>query len=158
LDYRRRYTEMAFVCVYTATGGEQSKIYNVSMAVGKNAPNRKDDVMLVQYMLKRIYEKPVYKKGTFSKQQTVMVVDGLCGPITIQWITRFQLDCRDTFGGHGGVVDGRVDRSSASTTYTIDYINDAFRLHYSEIWENMPVHPDVPAEVRAALLLSLATL
>jgi hypothetical protein len=157
LEYRRRYTEMAFVCFYTATGGEQSKIYNVSMAVGRNAPNRKDDVMLVQYMLKRIYEKPVYKKGTFSKQQTVMVVDGLCGPITIQWITRFQLDCRNGFG-HSIAVDGRVDRSSELTKYTIDYINHAFVSHYPEIWENMSVHPDVPAEVRAALLLSLATL
>jgi len=143
---------MAFVFFFDVNG-VQHKIYNVNMAVGKNAPNRKDDVMLVQYMLKRIYEKPVYERAALSKPQSVMVVDGFLGPITIQWITRFQLDARDRFGFRV-VIDGRVDRSTATTTYTIDHINNAFKGHYPEIHEKMPVHPDVPAEVRAALLLS----
>lgn len=145
---------MASVDAYIGNDQAQHKFYNVNMAVGKSAPNRKDDVMLVQYMLKRIYEKPVYKNRTLSKQQGVMVVDGLCGPITMQWIGRFQLDNRSYAGR--GVVDRRVDRAEGVFNYTIYDINDAFSTHYLEIWENMPVHPDVPSEVRAALLLSQA--
>ena len=145
---------MAFVFFFDVNG-VQHKIYNVNMAVGKSAPNRKDDVMLVQYMLKRIYEKPVYEKATFSKQQSAMVVDGFVGPITMQWIGRFQMDIRDGWGC-SIVVDRRVDRAPGGTgpEYTIDYINYAFKGHYPEIHANMPVHPDVPAEIRAALLLS----
>jgi hypothetical protein len=144
---------MAFVDAYTADDQTQKRFYNVNMAVGKNAPNRKDDVMLVQYMLKRIYEKPVYQKATFSKQQSVMLVDGLCGPITTQWIGRFQMDIRDGWGC-SIVVDRRVDRAPKEAEYTISYINYAFKGHYPEIHANMPIHPDVPAEIRAALLLS----
>ena len=141
---------MAFVDV-GSSDDVQFRFYYVNMAVGKNAPNRKDDVMLVQYMLKRIYEKPVYERGTLSTQQSVMVVDGLLGPITIQWIVRFQMDTRRL--GMSCAVDGRVDRASLGP-YTITHINYAFKRHYPEIHEKMPVHPDVPPEIRAALLLS----
>jgi hypothetical protein len=152
---------MASVDSYQVEGEEgEKRFYNVDMAVGPNAPNRRDDVLLVQYMLKRVYERPVYKKLTLSPQQGTMSVDGISGPITARWIRHFQSDVR-TAGG-SVVVDGRIDRalpggaaSISGTEYTIFWLNDAFRGHYPEIFNNMPVHPDVPADLKAALLRSI---
>ncbi len=152
---------MAFVDTYTVEGSdEEKKFYNVSMAVGLNAPNQRDDVMLVQYMLKRVYEKPVYPKFTLSQQRGEMTVDGICGPVTARWIGHFQTDVRTT--GANVLVDWRIDRALAGmasisgTEYTIHLLNDAFRAHYPDIYENMQGDPDVPPEVRGALLLHSA--
>jgi hypothetical protein len=152
---------MAFVTHYTNKAGEEKVLYNVTMAVGPNAANRRDDVMLVQYMLKRIYERPKYSNFTLSPQQGTMIVDGLFGPTTARWIRHFQTDVR--IAGGNILVDGRIDSDTESgistiseTEYTIAFINYAFRSHYPEIHAKMPTHPDVPAEVKAALLLSMA--
>ena len=136
--------------------GHQEDYAMVTMAVGKNAPNKRDDVLLVQYLLKRIYEKPVYKNGCLSRPRGVMVVDGYVGAITLDWIKTFQLDMRTW--GYSVLVDGRVDPSTggqdstiSNTTYTIFGLGDAFKTHYPEIHANYVNHPDVPAEVRASL-------
>jgi len=75
------------------------------VAVGTNAPNKRDDVLLVQYFLKRIYEKP--EDQQLSRPSTPMVVDGYFGPTTRNWILMFQRDyesyCAPVF------ADGRVD-------------------------------------------------
>lgn len=78
--------------------------YNVVHAVGLDCPNFGDDVKLVQYLLKSVYEKqPNYKpKGT-------MAVDGFCGPVTRNWIQKFQLDCNEN-GNTAVIVDDRMDR------------------------------------------------
>jgi len=152
---------MAFVDFYAVEGSvEQKKFYNVSMGVGPNAHNRRDDVLLVQYMLKRVYEKPSYPKIQLTKQQGPMIVDGICGPITARWIRHFQDDLRNA--GAKVLADGRIDKALAGmasisgTEYTIHLLNDAFRGHYADIYEKMPVHPDVPAELRAALIAHAA--
>lgn len=148
-------------CTVPSKPGQVLTFYNVTMAVGTNAPNRRDDAFMVQYMLKRVYERPAYKNFTLTPQQGTMSVDGVCGPITVRWIRHFQLDVRNVVGGPI-FVDGRIDYadkgygSISGTQYTIFYLNDAFEAHYKEIFDNMPTHPDVPVEVRSALLLSMA--
>ncbi len=151
---------MPTVDTYTTTADPNTPkpFYNVTMAVGTNASNRRDDVLLVQYMLKRVYEKPTYTRGRLSTQQGQMIVDGLCGPTTIRWIGQFQLDIQ-RFGANV-LVDRRIDRalggsgSISGTEYTIHLLNDAFRKHYPDIYQQMTTHSDVPVEVRAALVLS----
>lgn len=130
-------------------------IYEVTHAVGKNASNMRDDVLLVQYFLKKIYS----KQGghALSQPSKPMVVDGYFGPTTRSWILMFQNDVRTS--GFSVCVDGRVDPptgaegvgSISKTTYTILHMNDAFKFRFPDIHAQMTTHPDVPAELRASL-------
>ncbi len=91
--------------------------YNVVHAVGHQCPNMRDDVKLVQYLLKAFYE----NAPDTSKPNGIMAVDGLCGPTNRGGINRFEMDMT----GPGQVAfDGRIDRvrdqsmtSSVSQTY-----------------------------------------
>ena len=60
--------------------------YNVVHAIGLNSPNQKDDVMLVQYLLKHWYH-TVTPKEAVPKGQ--MKIDGICDGLTINWIRKF---------------------------------------------------------------------
>lgn len=65
------------------------EFYNVVHAVGKNCPNRHDDVKLVQMLLQMFYT-----GSGFTVPKGQMMADGICGPITKNWILKFQLDMR----------------------------------------------------------------
>lgn len=111
--------------------------YNVVHAVGKNCPNLRDDVKLVQYLLKIYYE----KAGAESRPNGTMTVDGVCGPITRNWILKFQLDCNYEYPGEI-LVDGRVDRirnkslkgSISKTFYTLSFLNSSAANYNPEGW------------------------
>lgn len=63
------------------------KFYDVDKSVGVASVNQTEDVKLVQYMLQKIYA-----KGFATPPLKPMDVDGWIGPITIEWIRRFQAD------------------------------------------------------------------
>jgi len=65
------------------------EFYNVVHAVGKNCPNKHNDVKLVQLMLQMFY-----MGAGLTQPKGNMVADGICGPITKNWILKFQLDMR----------------------------------------------------------------
>lgn len=65
----------------------QERFYDVEKSVGLGSVNLNDDVKLVQYMLNRIYA-----KGFATPPAKPMVVDGWIGPVTVEWIKRFQMD------------------------------------------------------------------
>lgn len=125
----------------TSTDKNLPVFYNVVHAVGKNCPNLRDDVKLVQYLLKSIYDKypPQYRpNGT-------MTVDGVCGAITLNWILKFQLDANESKPGKVN-MDGRVDRarsktlygSIGNTAYTIGLLNINSADLNSEAWLALP--------------------
>lgn len=94
----------------TATNG--ADFYNVIKAVGNAAPNVKEDVMMVQYMLKHLF----VGGKTHLKPSVEMAVDGICGPVTINWILAYQkqlVQSRISI-----LVDGRIDRIRDKTTFT----------------------------------------
>lgn len=80
--------------------------YNVVHAVGQYCPNLRDDVMLVQHLLKCVYD----MQPPYSKPAGQMKIDGFCGPITLNWIYRFQTDTNKANGAPLIIVDDRVDR------------------------------------------------
>ena len=92
-------------------------IYNVEQAAGLNAPNARDDVKLVQYLL----------RGIYRNQAGGLALDGYIGPVSVNWIKRFQTDARNA--GNNVLIDGRVDRAQAyqssvsKTVYTIMLLN-----------------------------------
>lgn len=103
----------------------QAPVYfNVIRAVGADCPNEKEDVKLVQFLLQQIY-----KMAPAAAPKGVMTVDGICGPITKNWILKFQLDMRGV--GNPVQADKRVDRgrnhssmgSLSKSFYTIVLLN-----------------------------------
>lgn len=127
--------------------------YNVNFAVGLNAPNKRDDVFLVQWMLFRIwtdYSLPPLE-GRMIK------VDGWIGQQTIRYIAAFQAGVRAK--GFSCHYDGRVDsarRAVASITktfYTISWLNSYVAGGNPAVYADPAVDPDCPQEV----LNSLAT-
>ena len=138
-------------------------VYNVTMAVGKNCPNRRDDVKLVQFFLKRIYGNPANEARRPPAQLKPLEIDGFCGPTTMGWITFYQFDvARD---GRAITTDDRIDRARSAvssisrTGYTINWLNfewrndaiiigDPDRLDLDP--EVLSEHPDLAAAVSPA--------
>jgi len=136
--------------------GEGNPIYNVTMAVGSQyAPNKRDDVLLVQFFLKKIYE---HRDSPYVLPEAgSMVVDGLCGPTTKAWIRHFQTAGR--FNNRKGWVDGRIDRAQGSgiatvqkAIYWISFLNNDFAVLYGlTIYDNLWMIPDMPPELTGSL-------
>jgi peptidoglycan hydrolase-like protein with peptidoglycan-binding domain len=163
-------------------------IYNVDMAVGSQTqkktgfdpenggpkdyyksspmPNKRDDVMLVQYLLRRIYQKATLRQPPLNPKAGVsqpfliseIKVDGCCGPKTQAAITHFQMESARR--GNSIAVDGCVDSARteslystiSKTGYTIAYLNSAFFKVYSPGY--ILSDPECPAELKQSLLSS----
>ncbi|MDQ6785462.1 MAG: peptidoglycan-binding protein [Acidobacteriota bacterium] len=125
--------------------------YNLVHAVGKDCPNQSNDVKLVQYMLKRLYDIGITQTGiarVWQRPKGNLTVDGWCGDATRNWILKFQLDVRQS--GYSVLADRRVDRarghsngSISNTTYTIIWLNYLLMYNdtddYANIWQKIPV-------------------
>jgi hypothetical protein len=145
-------------------------IYNVDMAVGvfkqaydfgtpdgplvtqEEQPNKRDDVMLVQYLLKRVYQagemaSPQLKGG--KADPASLEVDGYCGPKTRSAIEHFQLEMM--FNGRNIATDGCVDperglvSSITETGYTITWLNKYFWILYPALAPNLAIDYECPA-------------
>ncbi|MFN7935322.1 MAG: hypothetical protein U0R19_18470 [Bryobacteraceae bacterium] len=126
---------------------------NITFAVGKNGANARDDVAWVQFLLEKFYSKKnviVNTKGetkTFTRPKGNLTLDGICGPVTNNFILKFQLDInRD---GPFLVADGRVDRalikagkgkqsvtgSISKLAYSIVMLNFLYKLNFPKEFE-----------------------
>ncbi len=148
---------MAFVDEDSEDQAGNARFYNVTKAVGYGCPNEKEDAMMIQFFLKRIYQtkemKPYTPKGA-------MAVDGKVGPVTRNWILKFQLDMRN--GGHACLADGVMDKagnpqnadnyvsSISRTKYAVRLLNNGLRKLDETLYKTLPTNPEVPAELRAA--------
>lgn len=130
---------------------------------GSSSANRRDDVMLVQYLLKKVYQRglaaqPPLVAGVGDPHNPALLkVDGLFGPKTKGSITKFQFDMRHN--GRNIATDGCVDpelgdsstASISKTGYTISWLNKYFWVLYPETAPNPATDPDCPAELRQSL-------
>ena len=96
----------------TAPGTNLPVFYNVVHAVGKQCPNMRDDVKLVQYLLMAYYD----KLPPSERPKGEIAVTGYCGSATMNWILKFQLDFSKHFPGKV-TVDNRVDRIRDKTAF-----------------------------------------
>lgn len=82
-------------------------LYNVGSAVGKagTAPNRRDEVMTVQYFLKLLCQHP----ASPFRLDNEMLVDGFIGPVTLKLIHHHQ--AFNARNGYPVRVDDRIVRS-----------------------------------------------
>jgi len=81
-------------------------VLDIDAAVGKNCPNRKDDVYLVQYLLAvwQAHERNTTKLLPLLRGTKPMVADGICGSNTLAVIKSFEDFHQPTVN-----TDGRID-------------------------------------------------
>jgi hypothetical protein len=124
--------------------------YNVRVAVGNNAPNNGDDVMMVQFMLMQIATDPVLRA---TAPDDDLDINGVFSPLLIDWITWFQEQCK----AHGlpVFVDGRIDPlpgcSGSGFTkpamqgffHTIVHLNATFRRRFRDKHDRLGDQPEL---------------
>jgi hypothetical protein len=137
--------------IETTTDPRLPYFYNLSRAVGNGCHNWEEDTMVVQFFLQRMYG--TGKLGPAPKG--TMKVDGIFGPITRNWILKFQLDAANGPNVNiyaDGIVntapDGRLDSIYSKTRYTIIYLNAGVRKNEPFLYNNLGTHPEVPAKLR----------
>jgi hypothetical protein len=124
-----------------------------------NEPNQRDDVMLVQYLLKRIYQRgnaaqPPLNQGNGT---ILLKIDGMYGPKTQRAIEQFQIEMARN--GRSVAADGCVDpelgdsatSSISQTGYTISWLNKYFFVLWPEVYPDIRIDPECPMELRASL-------
>jgi len=122
-------------------------------------PNKRDDVMLVQYLLKRVYQKGFSCNPQLNPASgaALLKVDGLYGPETAGAIEQFQLEMRR--GGRNVATDGCVDSelgddaisSISKTVYMISLLNEYFWSLYPLLAPDLSIDPECPPELRQSL-------
>lgn len=137
---------------YIGETGDGGNYYNVNYAVGNKSPNKRDDVLLVQWMLHRVYiDNPLF----FAPDGGDIAIDGWIGKQTINWITAFQKDIRRL--GNPCAVDGRVDSARKSegavskAPYTMLWLNGALLQANPTVFSDPSSDPDMPTELLSAL-------
>ncbi len=118
--------------------------YNVVHAVGRQCPNLRDDVKLIQYLLLAFYDKGAPAKG-WKRPPGELTVTGFCGPTTMNWILDFQMNVRKIKGKVA--IDGRIDRvrnknligSITGTYYTLAFLNKGVAAHNREAFAATPL-------------------
>lgn len=122
-------------------------------------PNKRDDVMLVQYLLKRVYQQghnvqPPLNQTNGAAQ---LKIDGWYGPKTQSAIEHFQIELRRN--GRNIATDGCIDPERGDTTtasisrtdYTISWLNKYFWLLYPALAPNIASDPECPRELKLAI-------
>ena len=148
---------MAFRDSNSCQSGSMPSFYNLDMAVGPDCPNRRDDVMLVQFLLKQFYAAP---DRVADAPRGEMKVDGWWGGTTARWILAFQQRLKKK--GLSICVDGQVDPalsesgSISHTVYTIRWLNgqwygDLDSVHQNNHWNHLEEAVDAPSTLQAAV-------
>jgi hypothetical protein len=140
--------------VQTATGPRC--FYNITSAVGPGAPNLREDVLLVQYLLRENFKGlPSFRSEPFPGG--VLIVDGIPGTQTYSAIKHYQRVQKKI--GRPIATDGRVDApvneqmvgSISNTQYTIIYLNLGYLKSRPNDWPRLSQAGDCPAELRPFL-------
>jgi hypothetical protein len=132
---------------------------NIHFAVGRGCTNRRDDVLLVQYLLRTIYSSYVPAKTVAALPPgEPLAVTGHAGESTFKYILHFQQSIKGV-GGPGTVAtDGRVDRAHGfvgvvtGCRYTIIHLNDYYSLARPALNRHLWIAPDCPVELQRSLL------
>jgi hypothetical protein len=137
---------------YIGTTGDGGNVYNVNYAVGTRAPNKRDDVLLVQWMLHRVFtDHPSFVPPDADD----LAIDGWIGPRTVKWIKAFQVTVRRF--GRPCALDGRVDSARKSegsvskAPYTILWLNGELLVANPTVFSDPSIDPDMPPELLSAL-------
>lgn len=145
---------MAHLLAPLQTNPELPVFFNVDAAVGAApAQNRREDVLLVQFCLRSIGEKPPDKMNAQEiAAMRAVNVTGICDAATINAIRVVQTKKRQA--DPSVVVDGRVSPAQGGYTYsgnapwTIAVINNLFQDKNTDVWPRIDMIPGCPNELK----------
>jgi hypothetical protein len=129
--------------------------YSVSSAVGPGCPNKRTDVMLVQFFLHQIYSHPTKLNKPAGPK---IAINGTFDSTTAAWIKHYQNDVKNQ--GRPIYPDGRIDRakgeqysfsSLSKTGYTITFLNFGHCERYRREHDRLEQHVLMPGELKAEL-------
>ena len=129
--------------------------YTVEQAVGGGGANRREDVLLVQHLLRIAWNEVPASKGFRPPGETQpLKADGLFGPTTAKFIKFFQEEA--VRRGAKCATDGRVDPvltgtptgSISGTFYTILAMNAARNNRQISNQDDIAQDPGFPTDLR----------
>src|SRR5262245_32973690 len=124
--------------------------FNVDAIVGENGVNRREDVLLVQYFLKKVATRLAGQQPITQIIQKIQV-SGTMDRATIDAIRAFQEDSRRL--SPATVVDGRVSVargfSYGGGSWTIALLNQILKANFPNLWPRIQDFSDCPAEIKA---------
>jgi hypothetical protein len=126
------------------------KIYNLNYAVGDGCANKSDDVMLVQWLLKRHFERGD-KKALLGNIWSIPVVNGVYCQTLSDIIKIYQYDVIMSNRGCKADIDGKifpVRQVAAVNKYPLFYMNLSVGHHYKNFYKNPKTDPYVHSAVK----------
>jgi hypothetical protein len=129
--------------------------YNLESNVGYGCPNKRTDVLLVQFFLREILNQADSLAARPPGKD--LSVDGLFGSQTEAWIRAYQSFVKSK--GKNIVVDGKVNAAPAdysarirgNTAYTIAHLNATYRRRWRQDHDYLDKCARAPGELRAAV-------
>lgn len=132
--------------------------YTVDQAVGQGCPNRRDDVLLIQFFLRVALEDGGDSPGYRPPGQGPISIDGVCGSQTIAYIKFMQEEGKRRNPGHNVAADCRIDpirsgqtQSSLGFTYGIVGLNVLYAKRRGPTHDSIKRDPLFPAELTPSL-------
>lgn len=145
---------MAHMLAPLQTNPELPVFYNVDDVVGAApAMNRREDVLLVQFIFKALGDKPSDNMtGEEIAKVKAVTVNGICDAATIEAIRMVQKKKKG--GNPATVVDGRVSPARSGYTYsgnaawTIAVLNNLLQDRNTDVWPRIDLIKDCPQELK----------
>ena len=148
MAYKQRVPE-SWVRADKSMGG-WGHFYNLDQAVGMNAPNKRTDVLLVQFLLRTNLDGDPSAKGF-----PALSVDGVFGLATLHWILNMQL--KHANGNPAAIVDGKVHPARdlfnrhGTDFYHLLLLNNGLRLRAPDTFKDLAAAAACPAALAAAV-------
>lgn len=152
---------MARVFLVSSKDKSIPTVFVVDQAVGSGCPNKRDDVLLVQHLLRVAWEDAPNSKGFRPPtDKEPLKADGAYGPTTQRFITFFQEEAKRR--GANVLRDHRVDpvASGASMSggthsfYTIMALNAARNSRRGANIGDIGSDPGFPAELKKSFYVN----
>ena len=140
-----------------APGAANPFFYNVDSTVGAASQNKRDDVLLVQYFIKTIFDNPSLFSPALPplplSPGQIFKVDGVAGPITFRAIKHYQ----ETLVAQRRIAiapDGRVDAAKVgSGITTILFLNTDYKKVRANDFNNIGAAFDCPKDLKGSVAL-----
>lgn len=139
---------MARVRLNTVSSDE-NVVYTVSKEVGPGCPNRRDDVLLVQYFLREV---PKYVRCPPDLKGAKVDVNGITSKAFFDQILTFQKAALKA-SGLSISTDGKVSPipRTPKVLYTLQMLGGVYKSNRPTDFPNITLASDCPAELSKAL-------
>ena len=135
--------------------------YTIDQAVGSGCPNRREDVMLVQHLLRIAWKNVGASQGFRPAGETEpLKADGIYGTKTAKFIKHFQEEANRR--GASVATDQRVDPVLSGTSsgsishkfYTILAMNSARNARQAGTQDDIARDPEFPSELTKSFYIN----